>query len=68
LHIFKKLGEIGTLWHSLLQTIVEWKVLQMALESNECQNDVEWGIQVKMYIYNVKFFIRNISNEAYQEC
>jgi hypothetical protein len=40
----------------------------MALESNECQNDVEWGVQkmfVKMYINNVKFLRRSISNEAY---
>jgi hypothetical protein len=40
----------------------------MTLESNKCQNDVEWGSQemfVKTYIDNPKFFTRNISYEAY---
>jgi len=43
----------------------------MALEINECQNDVEWGVQkmlVKMYIDNINFLIRRISNEAYWAC
>jgi hypothetical protein len=40
----------------------------MALESHECQKDVEWGAQemfVKAYINNLKFITWNISNEAY---
>jgi hypothetical protein len=43
----------------------------MALESNECQNDVKWGVQemlVKTYIDNIKFLIGSISNEAYRAC
>ncbi len=43
----------------------------MALESNECQNVVEWGAQelfVKTYIDNLKFFMGNILDEAYQAC
>jgi hypothetical protein len=68
LQIFKKLEQISTLWRSLLQTTIQWKALQMALESNECQKDVEWGAQemfVKVYINNLKFLTRNTSNEAY---
>jgi hypothetical protein len=44
--------KISTLWWCLLQTMIEWTTLQISLESNECQNDVEWGTQemfVKMY-------------------
>jgi hypothetical protein len=43
----------------------------MALESNECQKDVEWGTQemfVKVYTSNLKFLLWNISDEAYQTC
>jgi hypothetical protein len=35
---------------------MEWKALQMALDSNECQKDVEWGAQemfVKAYTNNL---------------
>jgi hypothetical protein len=43
----------------------------MALESNECHKDVEWGVQkmfVKTYINNVKSLIGSISKEAYRAC
>jgi hypothetical protein len=51
--------------------MVEWTTLQMSLESNECQNDVEWGVQemfVKMYIENIKFLMRSILNEVNRAC
>jgi len=35
---------------------MEWKALQMAFDSNECQKDVEWGAQemfVKAYTNNL---------------
>jgi hypothetical protein len=63
------LGQISTSLQSLLQ--IEWKAFQMALESNECQKDVEWGAQemfVKTYTDNLKFLIGSISDEAYQAC
>jgi len=65
------LGQISTSWQFLLQTTIEWKALQMALESNECQKDVKWGAQemfVKAYTNNLKFLTGSISDEAYQAC
>ncbi len=71
MQVFKKLEEISTSWQCSLQATVEWTTIQMALESNDYQNYVEWGAQemfVKMYIDNKKFLMKNILDEAYRAC
>jgi len=68
LQILKKSKKINTSRQFLLQTTIEWKVLQMPLESNECQKDVEWRAQkmfVKAYTNNLKFLMRSILDEEY---
>jgi hypothetical protein len=65
LQIFEK----NTLWWSLLQITIEWKVFQMTLKINECQNDVVWGVEEMMLVMTyIKFLMGSISNEAYQVC